>query len=340
MSESISAQDFERVRASLGFAAPVEAYEGFPLAAGFMRTRIVVGNTTDRSWGAVAEYAHSRVVPWRTVLRVIRAPGLAPNMTSSQVTSALAKLAKGCKALRTHVEVFEQDADRRARLEAALTEAGFVRAQKPRRYTRTIKIDLAPTEEQLLASFHPSCRRHIKSFSRKSLLCLPIEDPALAPRLQQLLDETMTRTRGPRLVPDWPGLVAFIERNPNRARLLGAFRSDIGGPEALVGYVLGLRHSDSVEYRTAASTRLDELKAPLLYAPAWELMRWARSTGASRFDFGGVIPATMPAEDPRHGISNFKRMFSTVELDVGGEYVLEATDFVARTVKAVWNRQG
>lgn len=325
--------EFEEQLAAARCASPVEAAEGFPLPSGRTRKLLWVGDVQTGAWGGVAEYASSRIAPWRTILRILRAPGVESPVTGDRVSAGILQVAHAAKALRTHVELYEPDDARRALMKSSLLKAGFHEAQSPRRYSRTIRVDLSLTEDQLLGSFHATCRRHLRSFGRKGLQCLPVVNADLETRLQQLLDETMRRTGGASMMHDWRALMRFTRESPHRAILLGAFRSDLAGPESLVGYVLGVRHSDTVEYSVAASTRLDDLKVPLLYAPTWELIRWARSNGAAWFDFGGVLPPSVPADDPRQGISSFKRMFSTAEIDVGGEFVMDASDNVARAVK-------
>jgi hypothetical protein len=325
----------ERELLARGCALPIDACVGYPVRPGETRELLLVADSGTPCWGAVAESAQSRIVPWRRVARLLRVSGVSDTREAHEVAQRTVELMRTLRALRIHVEIFDTDPNRRERLATALRERGFARSVARRRYARTIRVDLAHSEDDLLAGFHATCRRHIRTFHKKGLRVAAVTDPALAPRLQSLLEESMSRTGGHASWHDWPAFIRFVEQNPQRAQLLGAFRDDIGGPEALVGYVVGLRHADAVEYATAASTRLESLKVPFLYAPAWELIRWARSTGAAWFDFGGVISADSPPDDPRHGISEFKRMFSENEIDVGDEYVLESPDLTARTVAAV-----
>lgn len=332
VSDLADRRTLERQLLARGCALPIDACEGYPVRPREARELLLAGDAGGSYWGALVESARSRIVPWRSVARLVRVSGAGDVDAAGDVTRRIVALACARRALRIHVELFDIDPQRRERLATALREQGFTRSTAPRRYARTIRVDLAPSEEDLLAGFHATCRRHIRTFHKKGLRVAPVTDPELSPRLQSLLEESMRRTRGHAGYHDWPAFMSFVEQHPNRALLLGAFRGDIGGPEALVGYVVGLRHADAVEYATAASTRLDSLKVPFLYAPAWELIRWARSTGASWFDFGGVIPVDSPADDPRRGISEFKRLFSEDEVDVGDEYILEARDLTARAV--------
>lgn len=328
----------ERELLANGCALPIEAATGFPVRSGTARALVEVGLAGVNRWAAVLESSQSRAAPWRSVARLVRVSGVASVAEGRSVAARIAALAVTLGALRMHVEILDVEPHRRERLASALRERGFVRASAPRRYARTIRVDLAAGEDAILAGFHATCRRHIRTFYKKGLRVSAVTDPALAPRLQSLLEESMARSGGTAPPPDWPAFLRFVEGAPDRARLLGAFREDVRGPTALVGYVVGLRHADAVEYATAASTRLDTLKVPLLYAPAWELIRWAKGTGASWFDFGGVL--TVAADDPRRGISQFKRMFSEEEIDVGDEFVLEGDDVTARVLSAIRKLRG
>ena len=72
---------------------------------------------------------------------------------------------------------------------------------------------------------------------------------------------------------------------------------------------------------------------PLLYAPLWELIRWARAGGARWFDFGGITLTDPDASDPLQGISDFKRFFCRDVAKVGGEWRLDPPSLAGRAWK-------
>jgi lipid II:glycine glycyltransferase (peptidoglycan interpeptide bridge formation enzyme) len=117
--------------------------------------------------------------------------------------------------------------------------------------------------------------------------------------------------------------------------VVGLFRTDREGPEALLAFAWGCAHGDQVEYNAAASTRNPEVRLPMAYALAWDLMRWGKSTGAEQFDFGGITAGTHGEEDRLGGISDFKRYFTTMEREVGAEWVLEPRPLRAAVASAV-----
>jgi hypothetical protein len=226
-------------------------------------------------------------------------------------------------SLRVHVEVFEPHSARRVVVERHLAQNGFRAVKTPRRYSKTILIDLRPDEDAILKSFHSTCRRHIRAFGNHPLEMKRIVDTSLASRMNELAAETWARTGGDYEPENWGRLISLAASQPDRACLIGVFRKDCEGPDAIVAYVLGVIHGDMAEYSHAASARMADLRAPMLYAPTWRVIKWAKSCKAATFDFGGVTKGTHGSSDPLGGISDFKRSFFAETTDVGGEFLLE-----------------
>jgi hypothetical protein len=301
-----------------GVPVPLQADLSFPLNTDDRRMLVGLQDTGGRwVWGGLAYVGRSRVVPWRSLIRLSRVSGSLPKDAIPALARALVELAHRNSALRLFVEIFEPDAFARERLVAGLRREGIMPRGTSRFYARTILIDLRESEEALLASFHATCRRHIKALAKHDLSCRPITDVSLAGRLDKLTYETMARTGGWYESMNWEEIIRYGTHEPEKAKLLGVFRHDREGEEALVGYVMGYRHGDIVEYAFAGSTR--ELKVPLLYAPTWELMRWGRRHGATSFDFGGVSSELSADAGATAGIGDFKRYFSTDVAEVGTE---------------------
>ena len=111
---------------------------------------------------------------------------------------------------------------------------------------------------------------------------------------------------------------------------MGLFRTDQSGPQGLLAFAWGCFHGDHAHYSTAASTRATDLRVPMAYSLAWELMQWARAQGAAAFDFGGISVGTHGDDDPLGGISDFKRYFQGATVRVGEEWILEPSPAAAR----------
>lgn len=315
----------------VGFPVPAFALGCFPSDAAQAR-KLVVLEREDGTvvWAAVADVGRSRIVPWRRIIRLPRlGPGITPEFRDS-IVSTLAELAASERALRLHVELFEPDPAARRALTEALARGDFEMARYPRSYSSTVIIDLRPSEAGILSSFHSKTRRDIRAMSKYPLQCRPITDPALSARMNDLLGVSMSRTGGRFEETRWADVLAFIATDPSRGALVGVFRTDVVGTDALVGYVLGYRHADTVQYSTAACARLNEIRAPLLYAPTWELMRWGKQNGAKWFDFGGITAGSRESGDRAGGISDFKRYFCEEVTSVGAEMVFSPVPRLSR----------
>ena len=72
-----------------------------------------------------------------------------------------------------------------------------------------------------------------------------------------------------------------------------------------------------------------------MYPVIWALIRWARDTGATWLDFGGVTEsASESSNDPLAGISEFKRKFGGEELVIGEEWQFDAAPLRQRLVQS------
>jgi hypothetical protein len=100
-------------------------------------------------------------------------------------------------------------------------------------------------------------------------------------------------------------------------------------PEALVGFGWGCMHGGHAEYRAGGTVRLPNTNVSISHRLLRDLMFWAKQKGGSWFDMGGVTPIDSP-DDPRRGITAFKRHFTHHTEVVGEEWVLEPRPARAR----------
>ncbi len=276
------------------------------------------------SAGFALEASKSRVLPGFRTIRTRRFGAMADGASRRRGLEAAVALARHePRILRYHIELFAADAIDLRAIAEDLRALGFQRSQHPLCYQETIAIDLRRTEEELLASFHATGRRHIRAADKKPVDVVPLDDPVYGPRIEDLLRETLARTGGHYAHQDWATQIALARDHPDLARIVGMFRSGHREPDALWAFAMGHNHGDHVEYGVAASTRdTGGVRLPMGYALAWDLMRWAKRSGATWFDFGGITRGTQTdASDPLGGISDFKRYFSTNVVAVGDEWV-------------------
>ena len=298
---------------------------------------LCVRDTVGQPCGAVAvDVAPSRALPGHRLLRIERfGPGLpaAAHGAALRVLVALAQRER--RVLRLYVESFAVDATERASLEAAIVGMGFARMTPPRCYEHTLLLGLDDDEESIFASFHRSGRQNIRTANKHPVRLAPVADPTHFARLDEIAAETFARTGGRYDRMDWTRIAAFSEREPAASRLIGLYRTDVAGPSGLLAFGWACGHGDHAHYSAAGSTRQVDRRIPLLYPVIWDLIRWAKRSGARYFDFGGVTPGTQDSGDPLGGISDFKRCFSDRLVQVGGEWSYEPRPIQAQAARMV-----
>lgn len=275
----------------------------------------------------------TRALPGHRFLRLERlrfAPDPGPAEAAVQYLVDLAS--RDRRTLGLTVETFFADEAERNTASTVLARAGFRRDHGARLYTHTVRVDLIPGPEEISANFHGAARRNIRAVTKHPVEIRLVQDVTLAARLDELLTESFHRTTASAAREPWRALIEYSGAHPDLARLVSLVRTDRAGPDALVAFALGLNHGDHVEYSTAGSARPPDLRVPLGYSLAWDLMLWGRKAGARWFDFGGI--ASDPSQDgTRKGIHDFKRKFGNDVVEVR-----QSWSFEARPVRAAWVR--
>jgi hypothetical protein len=182
--------------------------------------------------------------------------------------------------------------------------------------TRTLLMDLKPTPEELLAGFRPKTRATFKHRSRDEVILRSIADPAFVRRCQEAERAAFVRTGGKTAGYDFETHFRLANEKPDRAFAFGLFLPS--RPNELLAFVTGVRHGKVAEYQSAGSFSDPELRqVPFNYFLIWELILWARKSGAELFDLGGVSAGG--DDDPLAGITRFKRYLCDHEVEIGRE---------------------
>ena len=134
---------------------------------------------------------------------------------------------------------------------------------------------------------------------------------------------------------DWNLLIATNGRPGRRHNVVGLFPSEGAGSAEVVSFAVAFLHGEVAEFAHAGSVREPGIRVPLSYAPAWELMVWARTEGARFWDFGGVTSGAAGTQGPLAGINAFKHYFSPETITVGEEWVLEPRRISAAFARTV-----
>lgn len=325
----------ERELARAGLELPVSHRAAWARATGEDRWLLGAYDPAGRCRAALGvSVTATRALPGYRVLRADKV-GLVAKEGGEPLRALLRGLRRLAveepRVLRVEVALFSADPARRALLREELALCAFAPAPVAIGYLQTPIVDLGGSEEELLAGFHATARRHIRAATRHPVKLGLLRDPARAADMARLIEETRRRTGGP--VPKRPlaAMISLADRHPDLLRIVGLVAKE---DDALLAFACGHREGDLVRYADAGSTRRTSLKLPLGYAPLWDLMRWARRTGARRFDLGGITEGTSGDADPVGGISDFKRYFRGTVTDVGDEWTFEPRPALAR-----WSRQ-
>lgn len=229
-----------------------------------------------------------------------RGPAFAPELNEAERADAFRALERGLR---------EADGGRAwfLRLEPFLSEmpaelSGMRRsaAQNP---TTTVYLDLAPSEDELLAAMHEKTRYNARLAARKDVVVRTGTSEADFEAFLKLMDETASRDAFAQhdrayLRATWDAL-----SSSGMARLrLAEHEGDV------LAANLEIIFGDTATYLYGASSSVKRnLMAP--YALQWEAIRAAKGEGHAWYDFWGANPADpqAPGYKPSwEGITRFK----------------------------------
>ena len=177
------------------------------------------------------------------------------------------------------------------------------------------RLDLTPSLEELLASFHPKTRYNLRLAQRRGVTVKSDCDRSDLAVFYRLLTETARRDgfliRGPSYFEAlWEELV-----RRDYARLFLAYYQG----EAIAG-TLAFTLGSKAWYVYGASASRHRQVMPN-YLLQWTMICWAKERGCTLYDFRGVPPTPDPAH-PLHGLYRFKKGFSGQFTEFIGEYDL------------------
>jgi hypothetical protein len=237
--------------------------------------------------------------------------------------------------LRLHVELFDENDERRELLQRSLVGAGGLLQQQSRGYAQTLRTLVDSDPEQLFKTLSANTRRDIRSTVKSGAKVGPVLDPLYVDRLDELYRQSFLRTAAAPPPADFRAIQQDAATQQHSV-LLGVFWPTRTPPNDLVAFVWGRAHGDFVGYDIGASERAPDLGiVPLSYSLLWELICWSHRKGCRWFDFGGITPADAPSDHPLRGISAFKLRFTSDRVDVGSEVWIEPNAFLSFASRAI-----
>lgn len=181
----------------------------------------------------------------------------------------------------------------------------------------TLVTDLMQTEEQLLAAMHQKTRYNIRLAQKKGVVISESKD---ADVWNALMDQTAKRD-GFRAHP------ARYYRDMLECGIVKLFVAELDGKPlaAMIATFFG----DTATYlHGASSNEARETMAP--YALHFEVMKFAKSIGCTRYDWWGMNPSDEGHEAYKkswEGISRFKRGFGGEEVITPGTFEVPLNTF-------------
>ncbi len=279
------------------------------------------------------ERIRPRSMPGHSILQVRMFGGNLPSEYRKVTLEALRIVASTLKrVLRLKVDIFSRTDQEE--ITKMMRDLGYRELQTRTRYKHTLAIDLRPTEEEIFSAISKGTRRKIRDASKMSGHSVPLTDPIYAKRIEELQQESLSRTGGKIAPINWEGVLKMSREHPNVSRVLGAFVGDDLSPNQMYAFGWACCHGDHVEHHSMGSSRPDGMKVPVGHMLVWDLICWAKTTGAAWFDMGGITLGN-PGEEALAGISNFKRLFSDNVVEVGSEWILEPRPIRARIADAL-----
>jgi lipid II:glycine glycyltransferase (peptidoglycan interpeptide bridge formation enzyme) len=203
--------------------------------------------------------------------------------------AGLAALVRGldaaCRVNRAVLLKLEPDLPESPAASAALRRVGLRPSAHTVQPRRTLVLDLAGSEADVLARMKPKTRYNIGLAARKGVTARPAQGPADLDAFAGLLAATSARDKFAVHAPAYYRRAYDLFNPAGRCEL---FLAEYQG-QPLAG-VTAFVHGCQAWYLYGASSDAERPRmAP--YLAQWEAMRWARARGATSYDLWGVPDA-------------------------------------------------
>lgn len=233
-------------------------------------------------------------------------PGL---VTASAAVTVISQLAGGVSATLIKIEPPIEDDANSQRL---LRQAGLIKAADVQLNRTTVMVDLAPKAEDMLAGFKQKTRYNIRLAQRNNVTVVPVAASSDNINTMYGLMKATKERAGFYLRPKayfahfWQthaqeGSGQLFFASHNQRVIAGAFVSFVG---------------QTALYKDGGSLRDgNNVQAP--YLLQWEIMRWLKDHGCSRYDLHGVPPAGAGPDHRLASLVQFKSGFGPTIQTVG-----------------------
>lgn len=235
---------------------------------------------------------------------IIKIPRIAPPIPFKEVD----RVAKENRALFVKLEPNVEVSDQKTK--KGLESCGFKEETWSLQPTKTIVIDLTPSEEELLAKMEKDTRYSIRKSEREGVV---VEKSTDIDEFLSLHKETSKRQGFWTSEKDSRTL---WETLPEGNKTLLFAKKD---GKILAGAFLSFYGDIAYYYEAASSDHRRDLLAP--YLVVWESMRLAKEKGCKKFDFEGIFDPRISATKGWKGFTHFKKGFGGQEVTYLGSFI-------------------
>ena len=221
----------------------------------------------------------------------------------------VAALDKRCRARNAICLKLEPDLPDQPAFAGTLHALGFQPAPQTVQPRRTIVVNLAGTESDILARMKPKTRYNIGLAAKKAVSVRAAQSPEDVTAFTTLMDETGQRDHFGVHAPDYYRQAYRLFQPAGRCELFLAYYQQ----QLLAGVMVFALGKRAWYFYGASSNQERNRMAP--YLAQWEALRWAKSRGALAYDLWGIpdeTEAILESEfEQRHdglwGVYRFKR---------------------------------
>ncbi|GAA1762442.1 peptidoglycan bridge formation glycyltransferase FemA/FemB family protein [Pseudarthrobacter sulfonivorans] len=280
----------------------VERFRGHPQQLwGWGETKAMHGWSVDRVvvtddeniLGCAQLLIRKLPLPFRALVYVPRGP----MCSAENATAVLGQLAKHASSRHRGVALsIEPDWDAESPYEGAVAAAGFKPSGNTVLIPRTLILDLAKTDDELMADMSKSTRANIRKAMRSDVDFRKVQTAAELERVLGIYHETASRA-GFGIHEDQYYRDIFANLGEG-SPIIGAFDGD-----QLLAFVW-LSRSGATAFELYGGVSAEGQKQRVNYGVKWAALRAMREDGCGRYDFNGLL---------NDGISDFKKQFAKHE---------------------------
>lgn len=225
---------------------------------------------------------------------------------------------------------FKIEPDVKKNLKLEIRNLKLIKSPHPLFPSWTQILDLTPTEDKLLKSFHPKTRYNIRLAEKKGVVVKEMSDDKGFEIFSQLYFETCKRQKYFGHTPKYHKIV-WEAMKKNIGHILIAFYKDIPLASYELFYFKNTLYypygGTSVEYRNLMASNL----------LMWETIKLGKKLGATKFDMWGSLGPNYDPSNDWAGFTRFKEGYATKFTEFVGSYDLVVNPMLYKIYNAVYS---